>query len=78
MAGKPGAKESIESPMTGFPPVKAMDSDAGIYNRHPSLGPKGESGGLPLKFFDELDNTVVELQATDNPMYVAPTKKTTS
>ena len=78
MASKPGGPAALDSPMTSHPAVKGLASDDGTYNKHPDLGPQGESGGLPLKFFDNLDKTVIKPQQVDNPMYVTPTPHKTT
>lgn len=77
MSHKPGQAANIDSPMTGHPPVKGLASAPGVYSRHRNLGPAGVDGGMPLKFYDDAIKTP-ELQATDNPMFVTPTKRTTS
>jgi hypothetical protein len=46
-------KGRIESPMTPFKTIDSYTSAPGDYNVHPNLGPKGEDGGLPLKFTDK-------------------------
>ena len=51
----PKAKTSgtmIDSPFTGVRGKPSLTEAPGLYNEHASVGPKGESGGFPLKFYD--------------------------
>ena len=68
-------KSAVDSPVTGFPPVKGLESAPGKYNENPNLGPKGESGGMPLKFMDTAIPTP-GVVTTDSPgLIVTPMKR---
>lgn len=46
-------KSKIDSPMTPFKEAPTtLDQAPGDYNKHPNVGPAGDSGGFPLKFTD--------------------------
>ena len=70
------SKGSIDTTMKA-PAVPALDSAPGVYNRHPNLGPAGESGGFPLKFTDESVKTpnIAQAKATMNPTPAAISNK---
>jgi hypothetical protein len=46
-------KTEIDSPFTPAAPVPGLSSAPGIYDQHPSIGPKAADSTVPLKFFDE-------------------------
>jgi len=63
--------------MINFPAVKGFASAAGKYNDNPALGPKGDDGGLPLKFMDDAI-APPKVQPTDNSGMIVTPMKTTS
>ncbi len=44
--------ESSYTPFAGSAPSVGAGGP-GVYDKHPNIGPAGNSGGVPLKFFDE-------------------------
>jgi hypothetical protein len=62
----------VDSPMTGHPKVPGITSAPGKYTEHADLGPKGEDGGMPLKFYDEAVKAT--MGPVDTTMPVTPRK----
>jgi hypothetical protein len=58
---------SIDSVMTGVPPVPGLASAPGIYNRHRDVGPDGVDGGFPTKFYDDAVKATPGPVDTDMP-----------
>jgi hypothetical protein len=67
-------KGTIDSPMTPFKGVPSSYTEApGEYSKHPNVGPAGETGGVPLKFYD---NSVKGIMPEGPSMEPTPAKVT--
>jgi hypothetical protein len=63
----------IDSPFTAMRGNPSLTEAPGCYDHHPNVGPAGDDGGLPLKFFDHsIPGT--KMQPEGPSMTVVPAK----